>query len=126
MLPQGSLSNSKSPQFSTTLLSILSDLNNAVVWMVSTCPVISMSSSSCTNPLQTAPRATITIGIIVTLMFHSFFKFSSKAEVLILLFTFFQFYSLVSGDSNYYYYYYCCCCCCYYYLLIREFHISVS
>ena len=34
-----SLSDSKSPQFSRTLLSILADLNNAVVWMVSTCPL---------------------------------------------------------------------------------------
>ena len=31
------LSDSKSPQVSRTLLSILSVLNNAVVWMVSTC-----------------------------------------------------------------------------------------
>ena len=39
-----SLSNSKSPQVSGTLLSILAVLNNAVVWMVSTRPPVSKSS----------------------------------------------------------------------------------
>ena len=33
-------------------------------------------------------------------MFHSFFQFSSKVEVPIFLFTFFQFYSVVSRDSK--------------------------
>ena len=33
-------------------------------------------------------------------MFHSFFQFSSKVDVLIPLFTFFQFYSVVSRDSK--------------------------
>ena len=36
-----SLRESKSPQVSRTLLSILADINNAVVWMVSTRPFIS-------------------------------------------------------------------------------------
>ena len=38
-----SLSDSKSLQISKTLLCILADFNNAVVWMVSTCPFISKS-----------------------------------------------------------------------------------
>ena len=46
------LSDSKSPQISRTLLSILVDLNNAVVWMVSTRPLISKSFSPCINPLE--------------------------------------------------------------------------
>ena len=50
----------------------------------------SNSSSPFSNPLVTVPKAPITIGIIVTFMFHSFFQFSSKVEVLILLFAFFQ------------------------------------
>ena len=54
-----SLRDSKSPQVSRTLLSILADLSNAVVWMVST--LISMSSSPCTNPSVTVPRAPITL-----------------------------------------------------------------
>ena len=44
-----SLSENKYPQVSRTLLSILADLNNAVVWMVSTCPLTSKSSSPLTN-----------------------------------------------------------------------------
>ena len=68
-----SLSDSKSPQVFKTHLSILADLNNAVVRTVSTRPVISKSSSPCTNFLVIVPRAPITIGIIVTFKFHSFF-----------------------------------------------------
>ena len=94
-----SLSDSKSPQVSRTLLSILAVLNNVVVWMVSTRPPTSKFSSPFCNPLVTVLNAPITIGIIVTFMFHSFFQFPSKVEVLILLFTFFQFYSVVSRDS---------------------------
>ena len=40
--------------------------------MVSTCPLISTSSSPSTCPLVTVPRSPITIGITVTLMFHIF------------------------------------------------------
>ena len=67
-----SLSDSKSPQVSRTLLSILADLNNAVVCMVSPCPLISKSSSPCTNPLVTVLSTPITIGITITFMFYSF------------------------------------------------------
>ena len=95
-----SLSDSRSPEASKTLLSILAVLNNAVVWMVSTRPPTSKSSRPFNNPLVTVPKAPIIIGIIVTCMFHSFFQFPSKVEVLILLFTFFQFYSVVSRDSK--------------------------
>ena len=49
---------------------------------------------------MTIQKAPITIGIIVTSMFHSFFQFPSKVKVLILLFTFFQFYSVVSRDNK--------------------------
>ena len=80
-----SLSDSNSPQVSRTLLSILAVLNNVVVWMVSTRPPTSNSSSPFSNPLVTVPKASITIGIIVTFMFHSFFQFSSKVEVLIII-----------------------------------------
>ena len=94
------LSDSKSPQVSRTLLSILAVFNNAVVWVVSTRPLTSKSSRLFNNPLVTLPKAPVTIGIIVTFMFHSFFQFSSKVEVLISLFTFFQFYSVNSWDSK--------------------------
>ena len=69
MVFQLSLSNSKSPQVSRTLLSFLADLNNAVVWMVSIRPLISKFFGPFINPL-----VTITIGINVSFMFHSFFN----------------------------------------------------
>ena len=75
-----SLSDSKSPQVSRTLLSILAVLNSAVVWMVSTRPPTSKSSSSLNNPLVTVPNAPITIGIIVTCMFHSFFNSLARSR----------------------------------------------
>ena len=52
------------------------------------------------NPLVTIPNAPITVGIIVTCMFYSFFQFPSKVEVLILLFTFFKFYFVVSRNRK--------------------------
>ena len=70
----GSLRDSKSFQVSRTLLSILADLNNAVVWIVSIRPLISKSSSPCSNSLVTVPIPLITTGITVTFMFHSFFS----------------------------------------------------
>ena len=44
-----SLSDNKSPQVSRTLLDVLADLNNAIVCMISTCPLISKSSNPCIN-----------------------------------------------------------------------------
>ena len=66
------MSDSKSPQFSRTILSILADLNNAVIWMVSTRPLISKCCSPRTSYLVTIPSASNTIGITVTFTFHSF------------------------------------------------------
>ena len=88
-----SLNDSKSPQVSRTLLSILADLNNAVVWMVSTCPIIFKSFSPCTKSTDYN---------LCNCHFHvpRFFQFPSKVKVFILLFTFFQFYSVVSWDSK--------------------------
>ena len=77
-----SLSDSKSPQVSRTLLSILAVLNNAVVLIVSTRPPTSKSSSPFSNPLVTVPNAPITIGIIVTCMFHSFFNSLARSRYL--------------------------------------------
>ena len=77
-----SLSDSKSPQVSRTLLSILAVLNNAVVWMVSTRPPTSKSSCLFSNPLVTVLNIPITIGIIVTCMFHSFFNSLARSMYL--------------------------------------------
>ena len=95
-----SLSDTKTPQVSRTLQGILTVLNNVVVFMFSTHPSTPHSSSPFNNPLVTLPNAPITIGIIVTFLFHRSFQFPSKVEVLILHFTFFQFYSVVSRYSK--------------------------
>ena len=91
MVSHWSLSDSKSPQVSMTLLDILADLSNAVVWIVSTRPLVSKSFNPSTNPLVTVPSAPITIGITVTFMFHSFIQFPCKVFVLILVFVCFVF-----------------------------------
>ena len=74
------LNDSKSPQVSRTLLSILVNLNSAVVWMVSTHVLISDSSTPFTNPLVTQPSASITIGIAVTFMFRSCFSSPARSR----------------------------------------------
>ena len=69
-------------QVSRTLLSILAVLNNAVVWIFSTRPPTSKSSSPFSNPLVTVPNAPITIGIIFSCMFHSFFNSLARSRYL--------------------------------------------
>ena len=64
--------------------------------MVSTRPPTFKSSSPFSNPLVTVPNAPITIGIIVTCMFQSFFNSLARSRYL----SFFQFYSVVSRDSK--------------------------
>ena len=51
-----SLNDSKSPQVSRTLLSILVVINNAVVWKLSTRPPTSKSSRPFSNPLANVPK----------------------------------------------------------------------
>ena len=82
MVSHWSLSDIKSPEVSWTLLSILAVFKNAVVWMVSTRPLISKSSSPFNNPLTTVPRTPIIFGITVTFMFHSFFNSLIKSSYL--------------------------------------------
>ena len=119
-----SLSDSKSPQVSGTLLSILADLNNA------SCSLDGLHYSSYFQVLQSQYQS---FGdCAVSFMFHCFFQFSSKVLVLISLFA-----SFLSCDQSerqsplfgrfsfvvvvvvvivdYYDYYYC-----YYYYYIRE------
>ena len=77
-----SLSGSKSPQVSRTLLRILAVLSNAVVWIVSAHLPISKSSRPFNNPLVIVPKSQITIGTIVTFMFHSFFNSLARSKYL--------------------------------------------
>ena len=67
-----SLSDSESPHVFRTLLCILVDLNNAIVWIISSSLLISKSSNSCTSHLVTVPSTWLTIGITVTFMFRWF------------------------------------------------------
>ena len=60
-------------QISRTLLSILVDFNNAVIWVVSILPLISCSSCIFSKPLWGVPCTPTAIGLTVTFMFHSFF-----------------------------------------------------
>ena len=83
----------KSVSVSRTLRNILADLKNAV-WMLLILSPISNSFSPLIKPLGTVPRASFTIGIIVTLMFHSLFSSLTRSNILFLfsfslIFTFF-------------------------------------
>ena len=77
-----SLSDSKSPQVSRTLLSILAVLSNAVIWIVSTRPPTCKSSRPFNNPYVIVPKAPITIGIFVTFMFHRFINSLARSRYL--------------------------------------------
>ena len=73
MICHRGLSDIKCPQVSGTLFSIRANVNNVVVRMVSTCPLISKSFSLFTNHLKISPSAPTTTGITVTFMFHTVF-----------------------------------------------------
>ena len=92
-----SLSDIKFLQVSRTLLSILVYRNNAVVWMVFSRPPVLVPILW--GLYQSAP---ITIGIIIISCFTDF-QFPSNVLVLIFLFAFFQFSSVVSRDRKIYY-----------------------
>ena len=72
----------QSPQVSRTRLRILAVLSNAVIWIVSTRPPTSKSSRSFNNPLVIVPKAPITTGTIVTLMFHTFLNYLARSRYL--------------------------------------------
>ena len=94
------LSDSKCPQVSRTLLSILAVFNNVVVWMVFTRPPTSKSSRPFNNLLVTVPKAPITIGIIVTFMFHSFFYSLARSRYLSLFSHSFSFILWSAGTAK--------------------------
>ena len=76
------LSDTKSPQVSRTLLSILAVLSNGDIWIASTRPPTSKSSKPFNNPLIIVLKAPITIGTIVSFMFHSFFNSLARLKYL--------------------------------------------
>ena len=89
------LSDSKPPQVSRTLLSILAVFNNAVVWMVSTRLPTSKFSRPFNYPLVTVP-----IGIIVTFIFHSFFNSLARSRYLSLFSHSFSFILWSAGTAK--------------------------
>ena len=99
-----SLSDSESPQVSRFIFSILADLNNAVVWMVSTCHLNSKSSCPIINPLVTVSLQLVTVPLQLVKMSFSysivFFSIPLEGGGIYPFFTFFQFYSMVSRDSR--------------------------
>ena len=104
-----SLSDSKSPQVSRTLLSILADLN-VVVWMVSAHSPISKSSCPLTKLLRIVSSAPLTTGNYITFMFHCFLVFWQGLLTFIFFFfffffffVFFDFYSMVCRDGQVHY-----------------------
>ena len=88
------LRKSNSLQVSTTPLSNLADLNNAVDWIVSTHPIISKSSSPYVNPLVTIPTVTFT--------FKSIFQLFWEINVYFSLSAFSQFHPVLCRNINFY------------------------
>ena len=93
-----SLSDSKFLQVSRTFLT---DLNNAVVCMVSFLPLISNSSNHFSKSLgRTVPCVPTTIGITIIFMFHSFFGYLAKSKYLSIFSLFFIFTSWSIGTAK--------------------------
>ena len=88
------LCKSKSLQVSRTLLSILANLNNAVVWIISIIPLISNSSSlfpSILGPFQVRQLQMVSPLPHVLQLYLS----SGKVKVYVYLFAFFYFNTVV-------------------------------
>ena len=118
-----SFSDSKSFQNSKTPLSILADPGNVVVWMASTCPLISKFSSPFNNLSITVPRAPITIGINATFMFLSLFNSKARSRYLSFFSLSFNFTQWSAGmaKSTILQVFCCCCsCCCYFWLKLGD------
>ena len=82
MVFHSGLSDSKSPQVSMTRLRILTVLSNAVIWIVSTRLPTFKFSRPFNNPLDIVPKAPVTIGTIVTFIFHNFFNSLARSSYL--------------------------------------------
>ena len=80
--------NSKSTRVSRTLLSILANLCNGNVWIVSIRPLISNSSSHLSELLGTIPNVPIINGITIILRFHFHLSFQARSKYLYLFFRF--------------------------------------
>ena len=86
--------NEKSSQVSSTLLSILTNLNNAVVRIISILSLIFNFSSFLFKSLRIIPKAPTIVCITIIFMFYSLFSFLARPSIC-LLFAFFIFQSVV-------------------------------
>ena len=109
------LSDSKSPQVSSTLLSLLAVLNNAADWMVSSRLVISKSSSPFINPLV-SPSLSCSIVFFLSPLARSRYLSLFSLSLRFSMCSAGRAQSSIRQVLIYYYYY----------SLIRAFHISVS
>ena len=81
--------------------SLLKSPELSVFWLIST--ILSSYFQAIQSLCQSfgdLPSAPITIAITIAFMFHSFFQFSSKVEVLISLFAFLQFHPVISRNAK--------------------------
>ena len=90
------LSDSKTPRVSTTFLSILADLNNAVVWSFSIFPLISNSSIPILQSIGNRSKYTnynwyYCYLRVLQLFFLVFFLVLWPGQIFVNLFTFFLF-----------------------------------
>ena len=83
-----------------TLLSILADLNNSVVWIVSARSSIFDSSKSFTKPLWIIQSVPVTIRITVTFMLHTLFSSLARFKYLSLFSYFVIFLTLYSAETE--------------------------
>ena len=95
-----SLRDSKSPQVSRTRFRILAVISSAIVWIISTRPPTSKSSRPFNNPLVIVPKAPITIGTIVTFMFHSLFNSLARLRYLSFFSHYFRFILWSAGTTK--------------------------
>ena len=93
-----SLIDRKSPLVSRTLLSILADLNNAIVWMISHLNSINL------RPLNkvwgTVRSVPFTSGITATFMLYSFFSSLAKSKYLSLFLFLSDFHIVIRQDGK--------------------------
>ena len=75
-----SLSDSKFPQVSRTLLSILTDRKDAVVWNVSFVSFVSCSPNLSSKSLRTVTSAPTIIGITVASIFYWYFSSLARSK----------------------------------------------
>ena len=90
----------KSPKVTRTLHSNLADRSNAKIWIVSFLPKISIFSIPFLRFLRAVYSVPTMIGSTLTLMFHSFFQFSSKVQGFVYLYFFFSPWSAKTAKSS--------------------------